>query len=310
MPWVAAAAAIGAALIQANSANQAADAQTQATTNATGEAAREYNVSRNDLAPYRDAGNAALVKVRQLLGIAPPTGTAAYGGSLIDMSGGAPAPIAGLYQADPAYRKAWDDTLAAHNAWSMAPASKGGIGGAPGYSAASDVNWINEQLRARLPAADPNAATTGIGPSVGDIMALDPGYQFRLNQGSRALTNAAGASGMLNSGATAKALTRYGQDYASGEFNNIYNRLAGTAGIGQNATNTTATLGANTAGTIGNLLTSGANARGAAAISAGNAGAGALNSFGNNYMQQQTLDQILASRGGSNGAYTGNAYAG
>lgn len=69
----------------------------------------------------------------------------------------------------------------------------------------------------------------------------DPGYQFRMMEGEKAINSAASARGMANSGATMKALTRYGQDYSSNEYNNVYNReygrLSSLAGLGSNATN-------------------------------------------------------------------------
>lgn len=69
----------------------------------------------------------------------------------------------------------------------------------------------------------------------------DPGYQFRMNEGMKAINANASARGGLNSGATLKALTRYGQDYASSEYdkayNRNYNRLSSLAGFGNNATN-------------------------------------------------------------------------
>jgi hypothetical protein len=52
----------------------------------------------------------------------------------------------------------------------------------------------------------------------------DPGYQFRLQQGQQALQRSAAAKGDLLSGGTAKALEQYGQDYASNEYQNTYNR--------------------------------------------------------------------------------------
>ena len=67
----------------------------------------------------------------------------------------------------------------------------------------------------------------------------DPGYQFRLDEGNKAINAAAAARGLSNSGSTLKALTKYGQDYSSNEYNNAYNRqysrLSSLAGIGQNA---------------------------------------------------------------------------
>lgn len=76
----------------------------------------------------------------------------------------------------------------------------------------------------------------------------DPGYGFRLREGQNAIENSAAARGMSLSGGTLRALSRYGQDFASNEYQNAYNRfnndqtnqynrLAGLAGIGQTATN-------------------------------------------------------------------------
>ncbi len=60
-------------------------------------------------------------------------------------------------------------------------------------------------------------------PTAQDVLS-DPGYQFRLGQGEQALQQGAAARGTLNGGATQKAILGYGQDYASNEFNNVYNR--------------------------------------------------------------------------------------
>lgn len=69
----------------------------------------------------------------------------------------------------------------------------------------------------------------------------DAGYQFRLKEGLNAINSSAAASGGLNSGATLKALTQYGQNFASNEYNNAYNReynrLSQLAGYGSNASN-------------------------------------------------------------------------
>lgn len=56
----------------------------------------------------------------------------------------------------------------------------------------------------------------------------DPGYQFRLQQGQQALERSAAAKGNLLSGGTLKAEQRYGQDYASNEYGNVYNRALNT----------------------------------------------------------------------------------
>lgn len=86
----------------------------------------------------------------------------------------------------------------------------------------------------------------------------DPGYQFRMDEGSRALEGSAAARGTMLSGGTLKALSRYGQDYASGEYSSAYNRwnadndrrfnrLSGVAGTGQTTAQQVASLGANSA---------------------------------------------------------------
>lgn len=55
----------------------------------------------------------------------------------------------------------------------------------------------------------------------------EPGYQFRLGQGTQAIENSAAARGGLLSGNTGRALTDYGQNFASNEYGNIYNRKQG-----------------------------------------------------------------------------------
>lgn len=52
----------------------------------------------------------------------------------------------------------------------------------------------------------------------------DPGYQFRVKEGNNRLQNWAAARGTLNDSSTAKALTNYGQEAASQEYGNVWNR--------------------------------------------------------------------------------------
>lgn len=54
----------------------------------------------------------------------------------------------------------------------------------------------------------------------------DPGYQFRMQQGAQGINANAAAQGMSLSGATQKALAKYGQGLASQEYQNAYNRFA------------------------------------------------------------------------------------
>ena len=76
----------------------------------------------------------------------------------------------------------------------------------------------------------------------------DPGYGFRQAEGMKALERSAAARGNLLSGSTLKGVQRFGQDLASQEYQNAFNRyqvertaklnpLQSLMGSGQSATN-------------------------------------------------------------------------
>lgn len=125
----------------------------------------------------------------------------------------------------------------------------------------------------------------------------DPGYQFRLDEGNKAINAAASARGLSNSGATMKALSRYGQDYASNEYNNAYNRqysrLSALAGVGQNATNQNQNAGMNYANQSSNSYGNVGNAQAANYMAQGNALNGAIQSGTNAYMQNQFMNRAF-----------------
>lgn len=112
-------------------------------------------------------------------------------------------------------------------------------------------------------------------------MQMDPGYRFRLAQGMDTVQNSAAARGGLLSGNTLKALSDYGQNTASNEYMNAFNRLAGLSNTGQAQANTLGTLGQNTAGAVGNNMLNAGQAR-----ASGYAGqANAANQFATNGME-------------------------
>jgi hypothetical protein len=77
------------------------------------------------------------------------------------------------------------------------------------------------------------ASLTAPGADVSTLLPqLDPGYQFRLSQGLQGVDQGAAARGLLGSGATMRAENNYAQGYASNEYANTFNRLAGLAGMG------------------------------------------------------------------------------
>jgi len=76
----------------------------------------------------------------------------------------------------------------------------------------------------------------------------DPGYAFRQSEGMKALERSAAARGNLMSGSTMKGIQRFGQDLASQEYQNAFNRyqversarlnpLQSLMGSGQSAAN-------------------------------------------------------------------------
>lgn len=88
----------------------------------------------------------------------------------------------------------------------------------PGYQflegqgqAGANARLYGDQLNALM--TDPSSITSR------------PGYQFRLNEGLSAIDRNASRAGYLGSGNRLLELTRYGQDYASSEYDNEVNRL-------------------------------------------------------------------------------------
>ena len=131
---------------------------------------------------------------------------------------------------------------------------------------------------------------------------IDPGYAFRLQQGQMANQRAANVGGGLIGGNALQGLQDYTQGQASQEYGNaftrfqnqqtnIYNKLAGIAGLGQNAQNQTNTLGTNLANAQSQLGIGSAAAQAAGNIGAANAYSGALGGAGQNYMLSQLLSQ-------------------
>jgi hypothetical protein len=152
---------------------------------------------------------------------------------------------------------------------------------------------------------------------MGDFQA-DPGYAFRLSEGQKALDRQAAARGGLISGGALKAAGRYGQDMASQEYQNaynraftgygtdvarenqLYNRQAALAGIGQTSTNLVNQAGQNYETNAGNLMTGGAAAQAAGYVGQANALTGGMGTY-LNYTQNNALLNALKNRGSTYG---------
>jgi hypothetical protein len=134
----------------------------------------------------------------------------------------------------------------------------------------------------------------------------DPGYAFRQAEGMKALERSAAARGNLLSGSTLKGVQRFGQDLASQEYQNAFNRyqversaklnpLQSLMGAGQSATN----VMTNAAGQAGQNQAANAynagQARASGYIGSANALSNALNQVGN--IAQQVPMQGYFARG-------------
>ena len=151
-----------------------------------------------------------------------------------------------------------------------------------GYSALSDIAGMKPYLTQKFGQEEFQAG-------------IDPSYNFRLQQGNLATTNLANQAGGLIGGNALQGLTNYGQGAASTEFQNafnrfqtqrgnIYNTLAGIAGIGQTAQKQTSDLAQNVAGNIGQATIGIGNAYAGGQIGAANALSGGFQGAGNSYM--------------------------
>lgn len=139
----------------------------------------------------------------------------------------------------------------------------------------------------------------------------DPGYAFRMSEGMKGLERSAAARGGLLSGGTLKGIQRYGQDLASQEYTNAFNRyqterqarlnpLQSLAGVGQTTSQQLGAAGTQMAGNVGEAMGAAAQARASGYMGQTNALTGALGQYMNYNQQQQQnalLQQAIGNRG-------------
>jgi hypothetical protein len=148
----------------------------------------------------------------------------------------------------------------------------------------------------------------------------EPGYQFRLNQGTNAIQGSAAAQGKGLGGATMKALARYGQGFASNEYGNAYGRYsndrnfnyqnfvdqynrgaveqnarygrqAGMANVGVTSANMLSNIASNAGGQVADILGQRANAQAAGTIGVGNAIQSGIGGIGDYLTLSQLINQ-------------------
>jgi hypothetical protein len=303
---IAAVATVGGGYLQGQAAKSAARTQADSANRAMQQEAEMYYRSREDLAPYRETGYTALKDIERmkpfLLGrfnqpyqytrqpTQAPTSGAATAPSL--PSGTLPA----NYQAA---RNAFEQQQAGQiRPPTMAVVGNDQFGQQFGYAADADAfnQFYNQNYGAPAPASGMVADGTQMMPVSGPGSPfeeyLDPSMAFRMRLGTQATERLANVGGGAISGNTMRALTDYGQNLASTEYGNafnrfqtergnIYNTLANIAGMGQSAVNTGVNTGQNFAASQTGLLTGQAAAQAAGTVGQANAYGGALGNIGN-----------------------------
>lgn len=272
VPLIAAAATVGGAAIASSGARRQANAARDTATQNNALQQSIFNQQRADLAPWRASGTAALSEINRRLGLggqASPVAPRVGGGQPL-IGGGGVAPTVGggggggygtggasYDQRDVALfapglspqddrsvmpRQMGDQQDVAQMAPGLMPDSPSVMPLATGSNVLSTDGSTGPQV---LPGAQ-GPTLTGTAPAGGPNV-LDPenryggfyaspGYQFRFDEGQRGINANRAASGSMQSGDTLRALTRYGQDYASNEYNTQMNQLFSVAGLGQTAT--------------------------------------------------------------------------
>lgn len=146
----------------------------------------------------------------------------------------------------------------------------------------------------------------------------DPGYDFRLQEGLKAIQRSRAARGSLYGGATEKALLKYGAGEASQEYANAFNRyrlqnsdrfnrLASVAGIGQTATDQLVAQGTNFGNSAANNMMGAANARASGYVGGANALSNGVGQY-LNYNTQQGYLNALGNRNLSPNINSGGGY--
>ena len=115
--------------------------------------------------------------------------------------------------------------------------------GADGFDAVDQSNRAGDQTAARA------------------RFQTDPGYQFRVSEGQKAINRSLAARGGALSGAAVKAGIRFGDELGAQEYNNYFNRIMGVGTAGASSAGQSAAVGVQGAGLVGNDLIRAGQAR-------------------------------------------------
>ena len=236
------------------------------------------DLTRADLAPFKNAGSNALAAYNYLLGLgSAPTigGTAA---SIETINGVQPGVQPGQ---------------------SVGRVNALGYGVGRGRDSANPYQptaapqtaptqyRVNGQLFSTLADAQAYANAHKTGGTTYAGLETTPGYQFQFDQGMAGVNALAGARGGLDSGATRQALMETGQGMAQQYRDSYLNRLAGLSDMGVSAASMQGNANSNAAAGVSNALSGIGNAKAAGAIGVGNAFSGMTNNLLGTFQYQK-----------------------
>lgn len=297
-----AAAIIGGAVIGGAASSSAASKQQEAANKATDLQQQMFNTVRGDTSTVRGAANAATTKLQALLGMSTaPTAPdresfAIHSGK---MGGGGP-----LSKLDPGAN-------ALVKAGVLPDGGHMFSSGAPGQKDSFDQAGYDNALASYQTQLDDYNKTIN-DPSYGSLMHqfgaedlnanMAPNWQFVLQQGQDANKNMANLGGGLLSGNTLKGLQDYTQQKSGDQYQqayqnytnnqtNIFNRLAGIAGLGQVANQTSAQAGIAGGQQIGNSMQAAGQAQASGIVGSANAISGGLSNLGSWYGTNNILNR-------------------
>ena len=242
-------ASIGGALLsssaQKKAANKAADVSLQTAQENNRLAQQIYNQNAAVLSPFQQRGNAAGDAINALLGLGVSRPQQPQQNAMMQFGQNAPyGYMGGSGIGDGMIERQMFESMGGDMYYPQ------------GYREALPrvgANANGQYQAMTSPQADYNQAFNNYRNSTG--------YQFRFNEGMRALDAAAP---VLNSGARMKALQNYGQNIASGEFGNYLGQLANQQGVGLSGASAQAGVGQNYV----NSVTANNNSAGSAAANA------------------------------------------
>ncbi len=293
--------AIGGGLIASSGAKSASQAQVQASREAQSAQERMFQQQTQLQEPFRQAGLTAQQQIMYLLGLGSPDD---YGAGAQGVKATAYDPSQKYFFAD---GTAYDPQQGRANAMPGMMGAFGRIGANIAERLGAGAEGMTPEQMVQRGLLYTQAPTTGGARPSGEFGSLakpfgmdqfeaDPGYAFRQSEGMKALERSAAARGNLLSGASMKGIQRFGQDLASQEYQNAFNRyqveraarlnpLQSLMGAGQSSANTlTGAAGQFGQASAANAMNAGA-ARASGYVGSANALSSALGGIGQMAMQ-------------------------